>query len=188
MIIESIAGNIKDYPLEGRKVDKVVLDRERLSKPHQKLTSEAGEVFGLSLPHGHVLESGDVICADENRVVVIELEPEDALVIRPEGQMQWARAAYNIGNMHQTAFIQEDCIVTPYDAILESIMQRLDVPCERDRRPIDGVRANVSQHEGHHHHHDHSHSHEHVHSHDHDHSHEHVHSHEHGHSHGENDE
>ena len=173
MIIENIAGNIKDYPLEDRKVDKVILDRERLSKPHQKVTAQSGEVFGLSLPHGCVLEPGDIIYADGNRVVMIELEPEDALVIRPEGQMQWARASYNIGNMHQTAFIQEDCIVTPYDAILESVMQRLGVPCEKDCCPIDGVRANVSQHEGHHHHH---------------HDHDHDHDHDHGHSHGECDE
>ena len=144
MIIESILGNIKEYAVGNRRLEKVVLDRDGL-------------------------------------VIVVELEPEDALVIRPEGQMQWARAAYNIGNMHQRAFIQEDCIITPYDAILQSIMQKLHVPCERTVCPIDGVRANVSQSEGHHHHHDHGHGHEHGHSYDH--SHEHDHDHEHGHSH-----
>ena len=179
MIIENVLGNIKNFPTEGKTVDKVILDRERLSKPHQKVRTESGEAFGLSLPHGCVLQSGDVIYADDDRVVAIELEPEDALIIRPEGQMQWARAAYNIGNMHQTAFIQDDCIVTPYDTILESIMQKLDVTTERGNCPIDGMRANVSQHEGHHHHH---------HDHEHSHIHEHDHNHEHGHSHGECDE
>ena len=118
-------------------------------------------------------------------MIVVELEPEDALVIRPEGQMQWARAAYNIGNMHQRAFIQEDCIITPYDAILQSIMQKLHVPCERMVCPINGVRANVSQSEGHHHHHDH---HDHGHGHSHSHDHDHGHSHSHGDSHGGGDE
>lgn len=181
MIIESILGNIKEYAVGNRRLEKVVLDRDGLSKPHQKLKTQSGESFGLSLPHGAALSPGDVIFADEDRVIAVELEPEDALVIRPEGQMQWARAAYNIGNMHQRAFIQEDCIITPYDAILQSIMQKLHVPCERTVCPIDGVRANVSQSEGHHHHHDHGHGHEHGHSYDH--SHEHDHDHEHGHSH-----
>ena len=181
MIIESILGNIKEYAVGNRRLEKVVLDRDGLSKLHQKLKTQSGESFGLSLPHGATLSPGDVIFADEDRVIVVELEPEDALVIRPEGQMQWARAAYNIGNMHQRAFIQEDCIITPYDAILQSIMQKLHVPCERTVCPIDGVRANVSQSEGHHHHHDHGHGHEHGHSYDH--SHEHDHDHEHGHSH-----
>ena len=164
MIIETIIGNIKDYATGDRSVEYIVLDRDRLSKPHQKVTSEAGESFGLSLPHGQTLSPGDVLYADEERVVVATLAPEEALVIRPEGQMQWARAAYNIGNMHQSAFIQEDQIVTPYDAILESVMQRLGVSCEKALCPIDGVRANVSQHEGHHHHH---HDHEHTHAHHH---------------------
>ena len=193
MIIEKIVGNIAGFDTGSRCIEKIVLDREQLSKPHQKLKSESGKVFGLSLPHGCVLESGDVIYEDPETVVVIELAPEDALVIRPEGQMQWARAAYNIGNMHQRAFIQEDCIITPYDAILQSIMQKLHVPCERTVCPIDGVRANVSQSEGHHHHHshehthehDHGHSHSHEHEHGHGHSHEHDHDHDHSHSHGD---
>lgn len=167
MIIETITGNITTYDLQGRRVEKVILDRDQLSKPHQKVKTETGETFALSLPHGSALSSGDVIYADDDRAVVVELRAEDALRIRPEGAMQWARAAYNIGNMHQTAFIQEDCIVTPYDAILESIMQKLDVSCERTTCPIDGVRANVSQQEGHHHHHHHDHSHHHDHDYEH---------------------
>ena len=185
MIIESILGNIKEYAVGDRRLEKVVLDRDGLSKPHQKLKTQSGESFGLSLPHGAALSPGDVIFADEDRVIVVELEPEDALVIRPEGQMQWARAAYNIGNMHQRAFIQEDCIITPYDAILQSIMQKLHVPCERMVCPINGVRANVSQSEGHHHHHDHEHEHDHGHGHSYDHSHDHSHEHDHDHTHGD---
>lgn len=179
MIIENISGNIKNYQIGNRNIEKVILDRDRMLKPHQKVTSENGETFAISLPHGTTLSPGDVIFADDKRVVVVELTAEDALVICPEGQMQWARAAYNIGNMHQTAYIQDDCIVTPYDAILESVMQRLEVKCERAARPIDGVRANVAQNQGHHHHHDHDHGHDH----DHVHSHEHVHCHDHDHEH-----
>lgn len=152
MIIEKIAGNIRDYPVEGRSIEMVALDRDSLSRPHQKVAAQSGEVFALSLPRGHVLEAGDVIYADEKRVVAIELEAEDALLIRPQGQLQWARAAYNLGNLHRSAFIQEDRIVTPYDAVLESVMQRLGVSYERANCPVDGVRANVSHREGHSHH------------------------------------
>ncbi len=155
MIIEKIIGKIENFQVDGRAVEKILLDRERLSKPHQKLRTEADEIFGLSLPQGCVLNSGDVIYADENRVVVIELEPEDSLAIRPKGHIQWARAAYNIGNMHQVAYIHDDCILTPYDVVLESIIQKLQIPYERMIRPIDGVRATVSQHEEFHHHHNH---------------------------------
>ncbi|MBQ9060895.1 MAG: hypothetical protein IJ128_07115 [Firmicutes bacterium] len=155
----------------GRRLETVTLDRDRLSHPHQKLVSETGETFGLSLPHGESLEAGSVLFADDKRIVVVELAPEDALVIRPRGQMEWARAAYNTGNMHQMAFLQEDCIITPYDPILESVMQRLGVACKRQVCPIDGIRASVSQDQ---------HSHSHSHGGEHGHSNSHVHSHEHG--------
>ena len=165
MIIESLSGNIRDFQTTGKRVEKVVLDRERLSRPHQKIISETGETFALSLPHGEHLEPGSVLLEEGERIVVVELAPEDALVIRPADTMQWARAAYNTGNMHQAAFLREDCIVTPYDAVLESLMQRLGVACERRRCPIDGIRANVSREQ-----HAHSHGHGHVHSHGDDHA------------------
>lgn len=57
MIIEKIAGNIRDYPVEGRSIEMVALDRDSLSRPHQKVAAQSGEVFALSLPRGHVLEA-----------------------------------------------------------------------------------------------------------------------------------
>ena len=163
MIIEKVLGNITEYETGGRASEKIVMDREQLAKPHQKVKSETGEVYAISLEHGEGLKAGDVVFADEKRVVFIELMPEDALVIYPEGQLQWARAAYNIGNMHQGAYIKEDCIVSPYDAILEGLMGKLGVRCERAMCRLDGVRANAAQGHHHHHHSDHHHAHEHHH-------------------------
>ena len=175
MIIEKLLGNINDFDGDERTVEKVILDRERLQKPHQKVTSETGETFALSLPHGENLSAGSVIYADEERIVIVDLAPEDALVIRPLGEVEWARAAYNIGNMHHMAYIQSDCIVTPYDAVLESVMQKLGVACVRQECAIDGIRASVSQQ---------PHTHEHGHDHTHDHEAEHAHEHDAAHAHG----
>lgn len=161
MIIEELHGSIEIFQTAGDKrvKEKVVLDRERMSRPHQKVTSEAGETFALSLPPGEQLYPGAVIYADEDRLVYIAAAAEDALVVRPQNTMQWARAAYNIGNMHQPAFLQEDCILVPYDQILEGILQRLAIPCAREHRSIDGLRASVSQVAPHHHHGEHGHHH-----------------------------
>lgn len=152
MVIEAIEGNIKDYPIGSRIVEKITLGRDRLSQTHQKIATDSGEVFALSLRRGSVLEEGDVLYADEKRIVAVKLASEDALLIRPLGKVQWARAAYNIGNMHHSAFIQEEQIVTPYDAILEAVMRKLKVACERKNCPIDGIRAGISHRNDHHHH------------------------------------
>lgn len=145
MIIENVIGNIKKINVNGRIEEKILLDREQLYKTHQKLVSEAGGVYAVSLSHGETLEPGDIVYEDASRVVYIELRPEDALVIYPKGTVQWARAAYNIGNMHHGAYICEDRIIITYDEILESLMKKLGVACERSVCKIDGVRANASQ-------------------------------------------
>ena len=159
MILEKTLGRIDDYPTGDRRREKILLDRDRLSKPHQKLRTENGESFAVSLQHGDALESGSVIYADDERVVYIELVPEDALVIVPKDDMQWARAAYNIGNMHHPSFICDGRIITPYDSVLESVIKKLDLAFERKSVPIDGTRAGVSYEQGHSHSHDHDHGH-----------------------------
>lgn len=176
MIIEETLGNIEEFSEDGRKKIPVTLDREAMNRSHQKVSDENGEVFAISLPHGEKLRPGDVIYVDEEKIVYMKLEPEDVILIRPSGDSQWAKVAYNIGNMHQPAFIREDCIVTPYDPIMESVIERLQVQYDRKTIPLDGERAGISQDHRHHHGHEHSHSHSHEHSH----SHIHQHSHEHG--------
>lgn len=178
MIIEHLLGKLDDFQTEGKTVVKVSLDRDGLSRPHQKVKTSAGETFALSLPHGEHLFPGAVIYEDENRIVAIELAAEDALAILPKTQMEWTRAAYNTGNMHAPAYIQDTCILTPYDAILESVMQRLGIACERRTCPIDGVRAAAAQTPAHHHHGE-------GHAHGHSHGHTHAHGDGHGHAHGD---
>lgn len=180
MIVERIIARIDEiFPSEKRLV-RVTMDRETMAKPHQKTVTEEGESVGISLPQGENLFPGAVIYEDDERIVYVDLVEEDGLVIYPKGSMQWARAAYNIGNMHQPAYIREDRIVAPYDEILASLMTKLDISWERMDCVIDGTRASVQAGHGHGHEHGHSHSHSHEHAHSHSHSHEHEHAHEHG--------
>lgn len=159
MIIENVLGNINEIELKGRKKEKILMDHYDLTKTHQKVKTETGEVFAISLEPGQFLEAGTAIFADDDRVIYIELLPEKCLVVRPKGNVQWARAAFNIGNMHQAAYIQEDCIVVAYDEILESVVHKLGVDCKCEEREISGIRANVSRGESQHHHSHHDHHH-----------------------------
>lgn len=171
MIIERISGNISDRKSENKRIDPVYMDHYDLTKPHQKVKSKSGEIIAISLEHGESLAPGAILYEDDDRIVAIELLAEDVLKIIPQGNIEWARAAFNIGNMHQAAYVHEDYILVAYDAILESIINKLGVKCERLECSLDGIRANVAQTD--------SHSHSHVHSHDHSHSHEHSHDHSH---------
>ena len=162
IIVEKVLGNICEFDTSKVTVDKIMLDHHDMSKPHQKMKSEGGETVAVSLPHGENMFCGAVLYKEEEKIIVVDLLPEDALVIRPQGNMQWAKAAFNIGNMHHPAYLHDDCIVIPYDAILENLIKGIGVPYERCQRQLNGERANhvVGGH-SHSHSHDHGHHHHH---------------------------
>lgn len=170
MIIEKVLGSIQEFETENLKIDRVMLDHYDMSKPHQKLKSESGEIVAVSLPHGEHLFCGAVLYKDDEKIIVADLIPEDVLVIRPSGNLQWAKTAFNIGNMHHPAYLHEDCIVIPYDAIMENLIKGIGVPYERCERQLSGEKANHVV-GGHSHSHSHGHSHEHGHEHGHHHHH-----------------
>lgn len=153
LIIEKILGDIQTIDIEGAEVDKVLLDHYDMAKPHQKLKTESGETIALSLPHGENLFAGAVLYKNDGKLIYVDLQPEDALVIYPEGNTQWAKAAFNVGNMHQPAYLYDDCIAVPYDAIIENLIKGIGVRYERSMKKLDGHRAGVVVGGRSHHHH-----------------------------------
>ena len=158
MIVEKIIGDARDFQGEDLKIDKVYLDDLGMGKPHQKLTAESGEKIAISLDHGEHLFCGAVLYKDSERMIVVDMLPEDVLEIRPEGNRQWAKTAFNIGNMHHPAYLYDDCIRIPYDGILENLMKSIGVAYTRCERKLDGEKAaqTVGNHQHHHHHHHHN--------------------------------
>ena len=96
---------------------------------------------------------GAVLYKDEKRIIVADLLPEEVLVIHPEGNVQWAKAAFNVGNMHHSAYLHDDCILVPYDAIIENLIKSIGVKYERCVRKLEGQCAGhvVGGHSHHHH-------------------------------------
>lgn len=162
MIIEKTAGNLNDLAIGNRRIDPVLMDHYDLTKPHQRVKSQGGMDLAISLPRGEHLFAGAVLYQDEKKVVVVELLPEDVLEIRPAGTLEWGKAAFNIGNMHHPAYLLEDCILVPYDAIIERLMTSMEISCQRCNRKLEGQRAN-HVHGGHTHSHTHG---EHTHTHE----------------------
>lgn len=152
MIVEKILANINERQTNGKIIDCVFMDSHDLTKPHQKVKSESGQVIAISLEHGENLTQGSILYEDEERIIAIDLLPEDVLKIMPEGNIEWSRAAFNIGNMHQAAYIHEDCILVAYNDIIESMIKKLDINYERLNCKLNGIRANVSQKDSLHHH------------------------------------
>jgi len=152
MIAEKVLGNLNVIEAGSRMIDRVRLTHDEIMKPHQKVTSEGGKVIGISLPEGERLHNGDILYMDDAEIVAIELKEEEVFEIRPKNNIEWARAAFNIGNMHQKAYLYSDCIRVPYDYVLERMIESLGVEYSREIQKLDGIPANISAAGGHHHH------------------------------------
>lgn len=159
MLIEKVVGSLDDYKLSDYKVDTVVLDHEELMKPHQKIKTTNGRDIAISLPVGDRLFYGAVLFEDGNEIIYVEMADEYLIEIFPKGNIEWGRAAFNIGNMHHPAYFNEKSIITPYDAGMERILAALHIEYEKKTGKLTGIRANVNQTQTHSHNHSHEHSH-----------------------------
>lgn len=143
IIIEKLLGRAEDFNIEELEVDKVMLDCHDMAKPHQKLKTGNGEMIAVSLEHGENMFCGAVLYKDDKKIIVVDLMPEDALEIYPKGNLQWAKTAFNIGNMHHPAYLSDDHIIIPYDPVLESILKGIDVEYVRCMKQLTGEKAGI---------------------------------------------
>jgi urease accessory protein len=143
IIIDKVLGHISELHVGNRKLDPVLLQHELLEKPHQKVTSSGGFTLGISLEMGNKLFGGAVLWVDDEVVVFVELVDEDLLEVKPSGNLEWAKVAFNIGNMHHPAYLYEEFIRIPYDEVMERMLLHLGVTYVRKIAKLDGIRANA---------------------------------------------
>lgn len=150
---------------EGCAIDLALLSHDQLQRPHQKAKTEGGRELMISLERGQNLYCGAVLYREEGLIIAVDMPEEKVFEIRPRTTMEWAKAAFNIGNMHQSAYLYPDCIRIPYDYVLENMVKALGVEYAVTEKKLDGMRPNVSPGHSHHHDHEHDHGHDHKHGH-----------------------
>lgn len=120
MLIEKAIGNIKDYPIGTRRIENVYLEWFELEKKLMRKTLESGEKVGIRLSsdensHAH-LHEGDILYADDERVLVVELLPCELTEIEVHSMKEMGRLCFEIGNRHLSLAIEDDRVTIPYDA------------------------------------------------------------------------
>lgn len=165
---------------EERVVDTVVLDHQARHRRRIVMTGQKGTQFLLDLEKATVLDHGDAVRLEDDRLVRVEAAPEQLIEVRTTSPLRLLKAAWHLGNRHVPAEITEEAIYFAHDHVLLEMVRGLGAlatPVERPFRPEKGAYEAAEAHGGHGH--DHSHSHSHSHGHDHDHDHDHA-----GHVHG----
>lgn len=132
MLCEKILGHISDPKFAGKKIDYVEIEwHEAFKKLHKKETRD-GEAIGIRMDH-HILtrglKDGDVLYADEEKVVVVEIPACEVIIIQVDEHHPKMRekVCYEIGNKHATLFWgeEEGTFITPYNEPSLVMLQKI---------------------------------------------------------------
>jgi urease accessory protein len=124
MLIKEKLGNLATFPDEGRAIDRLSLEWYETSKRIlTKRTGSGREVVLKFLAEAPNLQQDDVLYADENCLIVVEVLSCDAIMLKPTSMYQMAYACYEIGNKHLPLFYQDNTLLLPYDAPVYRMLQ-----------------------------------------------------------------
>ena len=117
MLIKEKIGNLATFAVEERSIDHLPLEWYECNKRilHKK-TNNGREVSIKFLGETQCLQQDDVLYADDEFVIAVELISCEVMVIRPESMYEMAYVCYEIGNKHLPLFYEQEELLMPYDA------------------------------------------------------------------------
>jgi urease accessory protein len=140
--VNSVIGNIKKNTNLGQKYDEmcrtasaecetIKISRLESERVRMRKTSDKGTDVALTLPQGTHLKHGDVLLFAENRMLIVEIEPENVAMLEIKGNLHNhdilrlpVTIGHTIGNLHRPIKIEENKIYFPIQADSEIDMFR----------------------------------------------------------------
>ncbi len=148
MIINEIIGNVASAAIDGLKIDQLQMEWFETTKRIQRRTTEDGmEIAIRFMREGQRLTQGDIVYQDAEKVVVVDINPCDAIVITPSTMLQMGTICYEIGNKHLPVFIQDDQVLVPYEEPLFRWLKASGYePAKEIKQLINILKSNVEPH------------------------------------------
>ncbi|HVI44069.1 MAG TPA: urease accessory protein UreE [Chitinophaga sp.] len=116
MIIDKIIGNTSNQQTGDRTTDLLLLEWYETTKRIQRRHTQDGmEIAIRFLKEGQRLSQGDILYMDDEKVVVVDIIPSDAIVVTPRSPLEMGSVCYEIGNKHLPVFIQDDKVLLPFE-------------------------------------------------------------------------
>lgn len=138
MIIEEIVGNIANIAdsEKGKHIEKVYLENSGLVKRIQRVTTDHGNEIGIRLKQPIDLQYGDILYKDDTNMIIVDVNSEDLLVIKPRTLQEMGDIAHQLGNRHLPAQFTETEMLVQYDYLVESLLKDLGIPYEHEDRKV----------------------------------------------------
>jgi urease accessory protein len=137
-----------DELYKANNIDKVFVENEALAKRLHHLITQKHVEVAVHLPEGEHLRVGDVLYQDAESKIVVDVLPEDVLIIKPKSIQQMGIIAHELGNRHLPAQFIGDQMVVQYDYLVETLLQKRKLDYERTSLKLKQPFLHV----GHHHH------------------------------------
>lgn len=154
MIFEEVVGNVADIPnVDDYEIETIALPYDDLNKDILRVTSDAGNDYGISIDHHHhPLKNGDILQQDDHHLLVIQILAQEMIIITPKDINEMGVIAHMLGNTHKPIAVENGQIMLEIDPVVQKIL---------DERGIDYTIESVVLNEplnyvnlSHHHHHD----------------------------------
>jgi Urease accessory protein UreE len=115
----------------------VTLSFEQRQKSRLRVKLNNGEEVGLSLPRGTVLRGGDLLRAEDGRLIEVRPAAEPVTTAFSEDPYLLARAAYHLGNRHVALQIGDGWVRYLEDPVLDAMVEALRLRTVREKRPFE---------------------------------------------------
>ncbi|MEJ7218845.1 urease accessory protein UreE [Staphylococcus gallinarum] len=138
MIVEEIVGNIANLSdsEKGKHIEKVYLENSDLVKRIHRVTTDHGNELGIRLKQPIDLQYGDILYKDDTNMIIVDVNSEDLLVIKPRNLQEMGNIAHQLGNRHLPAQFTETEMLVQYDHLVESLLQDLGIPYTHEDRKV----------------------------------------------------
>jgi urease accessory protein len=148
MVIKEKLGNLSSFNDQGRAIDRLTLEWFETSKRiiHKK-TGSGREIVLKFLDKTPNLQQDDVLYADEQVLIVVEILSCEAIVVIPRSTYEIAYVCYEIGNKHLPLFFEDDLLVIPFDEPVFKMLHASGFAISKQKRKLlNQLRTTVSPH------------------------------------------
>lgn len=113
------------------------LPYEARCRSRLRATLSGGETIAIMLPRGQMLRAGDLLLADDGRVIEILAAPELVSTVRDAGPLRLLRAAYHLGNRHVALQIGPAWLRYLHDHVLDDMVRGLGLQVQVEQAPFE---------------------------------------------------
>jgi len=137
-ILSALVLTILQRLQEKRQPDvQLVLPYEARCRSRLRATLPDGEPVAIVLTRGQVLRDGDLLLADDGRVVEVRAAPEEVSTVQGGDPVRLLRAAYHLGNRHVLLQVGADWLRYLHDHVLDDMIRGLGLGVRVERAPFE---------------------------------------------------